>query len=161
MSLELILSRLDKVRGSGQRYRAVCPVHGGTSASTLLVTEKPDGAITVYCFNCGAKGPQVAAALGIPLPDLFPPKVEYRRVAGSARPVAPVRPPRRYYDFDGCGPVFVAAVIWERLTEYQAIRWQAEQQRLYDRFGPTLRPQPNLKDKPPAWAAAMRAGEST
>ena len=68
--IETVLEKLDKVRKSGKGYRACCPVHGGDNQYSLSVTEK-DGRILCYCFACGAKGPNVVAAIGLPISVLF------------------------------------------------------------------------------------------
>lgn len=67
--IDAVLERLDKVRKSGKGYVACCPVHGDRNPS-MSVTEK-DGRVLCYCFSCGAKGPEVVEAVGLPISVLF------------------------------------------------------------------------------------------
>ena len=67
--IDAVLEKLDKVRKSGKGYVACCPVHGDRNPS-MSVTEK-DGRVLRYCFACGAKGPDVVAAVGLPVSVLF------------------------------------------------------------------------------------------
>jgi len=68
---ESLIGRLEKVKRSGRNVRAVCPVHG-SKGQTLSVTEKDGGYIVAHCFSCGAGGPEVVKALGLPVGLLFP-----------------------------------------------------------------------------------------
>lgn len=72
--LDEILSRLDKVRKSGNNYTACCPVHGDKSPS-MSVTEK-DGKVLAHCFSCGANGRDLVEAIGLPIDVLFSEKLE-------------------------------------------------------------------------------------
>jgi hypothetical protein len=65
-----ILDRLQAVRKSGEfRWIARCPSHPDETPS-LSVRELEDGRVLVHCFSgCGA--PDVVAALGLKLADLF------------------------------------------------------------------------------------------
>ena len=68
--MEQILERLDGVRRHGKdRYMACCPVHQDKSPS-MMVTDKGDK-ITMYCFGCGAKGPEIIKAIGLPTSVIF------------------------------------------------------------------------------------------
>lgn len=67
--MEQILSRLDRVRQQGDKYMACCPVHKDKTPS-MMVTDKGDK-ITMYCFGCGAKGPEIIKALGLPMSLIF------------------------------------------------------------------------------------------
>lgn len=72
-NLHEIISRLSKVRRTGDgRYVACCPVHSDKSPS-LAVTQKPDGIVLAHCFGCGAGGVDICNALGIDPATLFPP----------------------------------------------------------------------------------------
>ena len=73
-----LVDRLEKVKRSGANVRAVCPVHG-SKGQTLSVTEKDGGYIVAHCFSCGAGGPEVVKALGLPVGLLFPDGQEYER----------------------------------------------------------------------------------
>ncbi len=163
--LDALLSRLDKVRNHGHgKFFATCPAHAEKTGS-LYVTLKDDGKITLHCFG-GCRNDDVLGAIGMAFKDLFPAREVFRDRQHGAKVEPPVaaraKPPRRYYDFDQAGYgqpgalIWTTAVYWDRQTEYQAIRHAAEKRRLYDRYGPTLKPQPNLKDKPLAWAVAAR-----
>ena len=70
-NVELLLSRLDKVRSTGNRkWQARCPAHEDNSPS-LSIMEKDDGRILVHCHaQCG--GAAVMEAVGLSLSDLFP-----------------------------------------------------------------------------------------
>lgn len=72
MSLEALLSRLEKVRkrGGGQ-YMACCPVHQEKTPS--LSIKDDNGTIIMKCFGCGASGIDVIHAVGMDPSDLFPP----------------------------------------------------------------------------------------
>jgi hypothetical protein len=48
----------------------------------MTITEK-DGRVLCYCFSCGAKGEEVAQALGLPVSALFEDSLTY-----EARPVS-------------------------------------------------------------------------
>lgn len=69
--IDVLLSRLDKVRSTGNRkWQARCCAHEDKSPS-LTITEKDDGRILIHCFaGCGAA--DVLAAIGLSLSDLFP-----------------------------------------------------------------------------------------
>jgi hypothetical protein len=73
MSAERFLAGLRKVKKTGPgRWQACCPVHEDRTAS-LLVTEKPDGKITFYCFALCDKE-AILSAVGMKWSDLFPPR---------------------------------------------------------------------------------------
>ena len=71
MSVENMLSRLDKVKATGQgRWLACCPAHDDRSPS-LSIHETDDGTILIKCWaGCGAC--DVVTALGMELSELFP-----------------------------------------------------------------------------------------
>ncbi len=71
MKIEQILQKLDSVKKSGQGYRAKCPVHG-SKGQTLSVTPKDGDYIVANCFSCGANGPELMEAIGLPVALLFP-----------------------------------------------------------------------------------------
>lgn len=64
-----ILQRLDKVKQYGDQYYACCPVHDDKSPS-MGITEK-EGKVLIHCFSCGATGPEVMEAIGLPVSTLF------------------------------------------------------------------------------------------
>lgn len=72
--IKLVLSRLEphRLRPTGRdRWRACCPAHQGTNASTLSVGVADDGAVLLHCW-AGCDVEQIVAALGLDLGDLFP-----------------------------------------------------------------------------------------
>lgn len=72
-NLTEIISRLSKVKKTGDgKYIACCPVHSDKHPS-LGVTQKPGGVILIRCFGCGATGVDICNALGIDPANLFPP----------------------------------------------------------------------------------------
>ena len=77
--LERILGSLNKVRRSGKNYIACCPVHDDNDPS-MKIREAEDR-ILMYCHACGAKAPEIVAALGMKPDVLFdkPFKTEYDR----------------------------------------------------------------------------------
>jgi hypothetical protein len=72
MSVDTLLSRLEKVKRTGQgRYVARCPAHADKNP-TLSIRELTDGRVLVHCFaGCGAA--EIVAATGLEMSDLFPP----------------------------------------------------------------------------------------
>lgn len=73
MSLENLLSRLDKVKRTGQgRYVARCPAHADKNP-TLSIRELTDGRVLVHCF-AGCSATEIVAAAGIDMSELFPPR---------------------------------------------------------------------------------------
>ena len=73
MSADMILSRLNKVRGRGPgQWSAQCPAHDDNGPS-LSIKELPDGRVLLHCFaGCGVE--DVVAAVGLGAADLFPPR---------------------------------------------------------------------------------------
>ena len=77
MTVQTILNRLDKVRNSGQdKWRIPCPVHNGKDYN-MSIKECADGTVLAHCFVCGADGPQLCEALGLPKSEIFPPDSRY------------------------------------------------------------------------------------
>lgn len=75
MSAELLLSRLDKVRGRGPgQHSSRCPAHDDKGPS-LSIKELPDGRVLVRCF-AGCETEDVLASVGLTFADLFPPRLE-------------------------------------------------------------------------------------
>jgi hypothetical protein len=76
--IDLVLARLDgfKLRENGRdRWRACCPAHGGNNPTALSVGVGDDGRVLLRCWH-GCSVDAVAAALGLELGDLFPPRPE-------------------------------------------------------------------------------------
>jgi len=73
MSADNLLSRLDKVKRTGQgKWSAQCPSHDDKGPS-LSVSENDDGKILIHCF-AGCSVHEVVGAVGLDLSDLFPPR---------------------------------------------------------------------------------------
>lgn len=71
MSVEIILSRLQKVRSTGRdSWMACCPAHEDRGPS-LAISLKDDGVILMHCFaQCSTDS--VLQAIGLEFDDLFP-----------------------------------------------------------------------------------------
>lgn len=69
-SIELVLSRLDRVKRAGSSWTARCPAHEDHNAS-LSVTAGTDGRVLLHCF-AGCSVYDVVAAIGLTIHDLFP-----------------------------------------------------------------------------------------
>jgi hypothetical protein len=79
MTVQTILSHFDKVRNSGQdKWRVPCPVHNGKNYN-MSIKECSDGTVLAHCFVCGADGPKLVEALGLPMSEIFSPNHEYIR----------------------------------------------------------------------------------
>ena len=71
MSIETLISRLDRVKETGHgKYVACCPAHDDKSPS-LSITEKDDGVVLVRCW-AGCETEDVLAAVGLRFSDLYP-----------------------------------------------------------------------------------------
>lgn len=67
--LDLLLSKLDKVKGGNGVYRSACPAHQGKN-QTLKISERDNGDLGVYCFKgCSAKS--VMESVGLNESDMF------------------------------------------------------------------------------------------
>ncbi|OLL29500.1 hypothetical protein BTH42_22480 [Burkholderia sp. SRS-W-2-2016] len=76
MSAAALLDRLEGVRACGRgRWRARCPVCGSRKP-VLAVSETADETVLVHCFRSQCNVSEIAAAAGVDLADLFPPRVE-------------------------------------------------------------------------------------
>ncbi|MGE0674187.1 MAG: hypothetical protein AB7O64_14140 [Methylibium sp.] len=83
--IDTILDRLDKPRPCGKdRWRARCPSCGGGSTSALSIGIGTDDAVLLKCWK-GCDAEQVAAAIGLELSDLFPPKPPGGHSAGPMK----------------------------------------------------------------------------
>ena len=79
MTIQTILSKFDKVRNAGtDKYRVKCPVHNGKDFN-MLISERSDLSVGAHCFVCGAQGPELVQALGLPMKEIFAPESEYVR----------------------------------------------------------------------------------
>ena len=68
--LDVVLSRLDKVKRVTGGYMARCPAHEDRNPS-LSVTEGSDGRVLLKCF-AGCSTEDIVKALGLTMADLFP-----------------------------------------------------------------------------------------
>lgn len=71
MSVEVLLSRLSKVRGRNGSWTACCPAHDDKSPS--LAIREQDGKVLLKCFG-GCEVSAIVGAVGMEMTDLFPPK---------------------------------------------------------------------------------------
>lgn len=80
MSIDTLLSRLERVKATGDgRWVALCPAHDDRSPS-LSVRELDDGRVLAHCFGgCGVDS--VLRAVGLEMDALFP-----ENVVAHARP---------------------------------------------------------------------------
>jgi hypothetical protein len=67
--VDVVLSRLERVRRSGGGWEARCPAHEDRSPS-LSVRVGDDGRVLVYC-HAGCRTEDVVAAIGLSRRDLF------------------------------------------------------------------------------------------
>jgi hypothetical protein len=71
-----LLSRLDKVRLTGQgTYQARCPAHDDKGPS-LTIRETDDCKVLIHCF-AGCSVHEVIASIGMEISDLFPPRGQH------------------------------------------------------------------------------------
>lgn len=71
MTVDVLLSRLTKVRGRNGAWTACCPAHDDKSPSLAIKDE--GGKVLVHCFG-GCSVESVLGAVGMDLTELFPPK---------------------------------------------------------------------------------------
>jgi len=87
--LEVILSRLDGVKRSGNQYKSRCPAHEDREAS-LSLKEEEDGRVLIKCF-AGCEAEQILSAIGLGLSDLFPKEREGRGTSTPSKRTATVQ----------------------------------------------------------------------
>ncbi len=69
--IDVLLSRLDKVRPNGSgKHMACCPSHDDRSPS-LSITEKDSGQILIHCF-AGCSPAEIMDSVDMSMGDLFP-----------------------------------------------------------------------------------------
>jgi len=74
MKVDLLLSRLEKVKQTGSgNWIACCPAHQDKSPS-MTIAETPDERILIHCF-AGCSPNEILSAVGMELSDLFPEKL--------------------------------------------------------------------------------------
>lgn len=69
MSLDILLSRLTKVKGRAGNFVACCPAHDDSSPS--LAVKEQDGKIILHCF-AGCSVQSIVESVGMEMTDLFP-----------------------------------------------------------------------------------------
>jgi hypothetical protein len=79
--VELLLSRLQKVKGRNGSWTARCPAHDDKGPS-LAVKAADDGRVLLHCF-AGCDVHSVVGAVGMDIGDLFPPKHKEYPVEGK------------------------------------------------------------------------------
>lgn len=71
MSVQTLLSRLEKVKSTGRdRWRACCPAHGGKKQS--LAIRDDNGRVLVHCFAEGCGIMDILGAVGLSMEDVQP-----------------------------------------------------------------------------------------
>ena len=115
MSLDTLLSGLDKVRGTGHsKYVACCPAHDDRSPS-LAIKECGDGRILLHCF-AGCDIETICDALGLRLADLMSDSPIDHHV-GQVRRTMPARDALQSLDHES----LVVATIASDIHEHQTI----------------------------------------
>ena len=82
--VELLLSRLQKVKGRNGSWTACCPAHNDKGPS-LAIREVDDGRILLHCF-AGCETLNVVQAVGMDMTDLFPPDEKRRDYPIEGKP---------------------------------------------------------------------------
>jgi len=80
--IETLLSRLDKVRKSGDGYTARCPAHEDRMASLSL--KETNDRVLLHCF-AGCSPADVLGAVGMGLGDLFKERLERQPISKRER----------------------------------------------------------------------------
>lgn len=82
MNIELLLSRLDKVRQTGPSWMACCPAHEDRSPSLRI--RQAEDRILLYCL-AGCHAEDVIAAVGLTWADLYDrDRASYERAVSAA-----------------------------------------------------------------------------
>jgi hypothetical protein len=75
MSADILLSRLEHVRRSGDGWRADCPNGHAKARGSLAIKEANDGTVLLHCFACSdVHG--ILSAVGLEVADLFPERIK-------------------------------------------------------------------------------------
>lgn len=84
MDIDLLLSRLEKVKGGNGKYMACCPAHDDKSPS--LSVKQADDRVLIHCFaGCGAN--DVLDAIGLNYEALYPEEHNTMPVKRYKKPV--------------------------------------------------------------------------
>jgi hypothetical protein len=82
--VEMLLSRLQKVKGRNGSWTACCPAHEDKGPS-LAVREADDGRVLLHCF-AGCPTVNVLGAVGMDMSDLFPPDEKRKNYPVEGKP---------------------------------------------------------------------------
>lgn len=82
--VEVLLSRLQKVKGRNGSWTACCPAHEDKGPS-LAVREADDGRVLLHCF-AGCPTINVLGAVGMDMSDLFPPDEKRKNYPVEGKP---------------------------------------------------------------------------
>jgi len=82
--VDRLLERLEVVKESSGSWVALCPAHEDREPS-LSITQGDDGRALVKCFS-GCETPEIVAALGLEMKDLFESRNGHRKVLRSIPP---------------------------------------------------------------------------
>ena len=82
--VEVLLSRLQKVKGRNGSWTACCPAHNDKGPS-LAIREADDGRVLLHCF-AGCETLSVVQAVGMDMTDLFPPDEKRREYPEGGKP---------------------------------------------------------------------------
>ena len=89
MTVDTLISRLDKVRRTGRgSWIACCPAHADKSPS-LTIRETDDGKVLLHCFT-GCSALEIIDAVGLEMSDLFPPRQHHGKPERRPFPAADV-----------------------------------------------------------------------
>ena len=94
--VELVLERLEGAEERNGFYRALCPAHDDNNTPNLDVKEGDDGRALLIC-RVGCKAPEIVAALGLEMKDLF-----QRHDGSGARKKFPSYPPKTTAPLQPC-----------------------------------------------------------
>lgn len=100
-----------KPHGEPYKFRACCPVHGGTNAEALQVYEGSDRRVVFGCYAHGCDKRAILDALGLRWADMFP---AGHKSAERRKPVRPVEP----------RPLSLGAAFLDAMTA-AGFRWAA------------------------------------
>ena len=82
--VEMLLGRLQKVKGRNGSWTACCPAHEDKGPS-LAVREADDGRVLLHCF-AGCPTVNVLGAVGMDMSDLFPPDEKRKNYPVEGKP---------------------------------------------------------------------------
>lgn len=99
MVLNEILNRLKNVKGYGDKYTALCPVHDDKNSS--LSISEDSGKVLLYC-HAGCTAESIVSILGIKMKDLFKEEIEVpKQKLKLSKNIKPEVEYLYYYDLDG------------------------------------------------------------